>query len=407
MLFSIFIGLAAAAVFFFRSLVVKMKFLFSGGRAKLLNESRIPFLIFSDNRRYWNVFGPVCREFERREIPVEYWTASPDDPALKEDFSFVKCRFIGEGNKAFVELNMVNAGIVLSTTPGLQVYQWKRSRDALYYVYIRHAVDDITACKVFGIDHYDACLLTGSFQAEEVRALEKLRSLPEKDLEVVGQPYMDEMMKRLEAAGPLEKKGRTVLLAPSWGKSGILMRYGRDILLALKATGYRIVVRPHPQSYISEKEMMAALTVEFPEGELFSWNRDNDNFEVLREADIMVTDFSGIIFDYTLVFDNPLIYADTSFDPAPHDAGWLSEPMWKFSILPELGWPLKKEDFPRLREVIDSAVSDETLSEGRRKAREAAWQYRGEAARRTVDYLQRKQKELMLAGTENPGQVSE
>jgi CDP-glycerol glycerophosphotransferase (TagB/SpsB family) len=53
-----------------------------------------------------------------------------------------------------------------------------------------------------------------------------------------------------------------------------------------------------------------------------SWNFDNDNFNVLKESDIMISDFSGVIFDYTLIFDRPVIYADTDFDKAPYDAAW-------------------------------------------------------------------------------------
>ena len=40
----------------------------------------------------------------------------------------------------------------------------------------------------------------------------------------------------------------------------------------------------------------------YVENPKFSWNRDTDNFEVLRQSDILISDFSGVIFDYALVF---------------------------------------------------------------------------------------------------------
>ena len=94
-------------------------------------------------------------------------TASHDDPALVKNYEHVKCMFIGEGNKAYAKLNMLKADIVLSSTPGLDVYQWKRSRDVKYYVHILHAVSDASMYRMFGIDYYDSILLTGSYQAEE------------------------------------------------------------------------------------------------------------------------------------------------------------------------------------------------------------------------------------------------
>ena len=84
---------------------------------------------------------------------------------------------------------------------------------------------------------------------------EKERRLPEKELRVVGMPYMDKMLKRVQSGspGPGSCDPKTVLLAPSWGKSAILSRYGDKIFEALLKTDYHIIVRPHPQSFTSEQ----------------------------------------------------------------------------------------------------------------------------------------------------------
>ena len=104
---------------------------------------------------------------------------------------------------------------------------------------------------MFGIDYYDAILLSGQYQVEQVRALEKLRALPAKEIVKVGIPYMDDMLARLHADPPLPEHERTVLLAPSWGESAILKKYGGRIIDTLLATGYHIIIRPHPQSFPS------------------------------------------------------------------------------------------------------------------------------------------------------------
>lgn len=50
MLFSILIGLAAAAVFGAKALFLKLKFLFSGGKSDAKNSSqKIPYVIYSDH----------------------------------------------------------------------------------------------------------------------------------------------------------------------------------------------------------------------------------------------------------------------------------------------------------------------------------------------------------------------
>ena len=395
MLFAIFIGIVTSLLFLWKKMLLKLKFMLRGGHVENSQE-KYPYVIFSDSKRYWNVFRPICVEFEKREIPLEYLTASADDPALEEDFKYVHCKFIGENNKAYAKLNLLDATVVLSTTPGLDVYQWKRSRSVAWYVHTFHAVDEGTGYRMFGMDYYDAVLLSGSFQEKYIRKLEELRGLPEKELVVVGSTYMDALKDKLEQAEeePVQKEGTTILLAPSWGESGILSKYGADIIKALMDTGYYIIIRPHPQSLISEKEVLEPLWKAFPDSDKLQWNYDNDNFEVLRKADLMITDFSGIIFDYALVFGKPIIYADTSFDPAPYDAAWIDEPLWRFEVLKDLGACLREEDFSHMGELIDELIQQKQEHTARETVRTQAWQCVGEGAKRTADYMISKYQEI-------------
>lgn len=403
MLFSILIGVVSTLVFLGRKLIMKLKFIVSGGRAEKLSSTKLPYVIFSDHRRYWNVFKPVCDEFEKRGIPLAYWTASPDDPALSEHYTHVKAEFIGEGNRAYARLNMMNAGIVLSTTPGLDVYQWKRSKTADWYVHVMHTADELLGYRMFGIDFYDAILLTGDFQGANVRALEKMRGLRQKELVTVGCTYLDEMKKRKDSLPAQEKSSvTTVLLAPSWGESTILSKYGERIIDALIQTGFNIVIRPHPQTLSSEKEIIGPLLKKYPDSDMLHWNYDNDNFHVLAQSDIMITDFSGIILDYTFIFGKPLIFASAEFDTAVYDAAWFEETNWRLRILPEIGTPLDEKDFPRLKEVIAQAIQSKQFAENRQKISGEAWQNKGNAANAVADYLIEKQAALEAGRTAVP-----
>ena len=59
MLFTILIGIIGAGIYSLRMLWIKMRFMLSGGKAEM-NGNRIPFVIFSDDKRYWKVFEPIC-----------------------------------------------------------------------------------------------------------------------------------------------------------------------------------------------------------------------------------------------------------------------------------------------------------------------------------------------------------
>ena len=206
---------------------------------------------------------------------------------------------------------------------------------------------------------------------------------------------MDEMLKRLQTTPKRKNDRLTVLLAPSWGKSSILQKYGKEFINKLINTGYRIIIRPHPQSFVSEKQLMDKLMDEFPNSENLQWNRDVDNFSVLNEADILISDFSGVMFDFALVFDKPIIYANNGFDVSPYDAWWLKSPIWTVSVLAKLGEELKEDNLDKIKYVIDECLSNEKYSRGRALAREEAWAYREESAVRVAEYIVRKYEDLL------------
>ena len=356
MLFAVLIGIIGAVAYVFKEWAVKLKFLLTGGKKADTNTEKIPIVIFSDDKRYWSVFKPICEEMNSRGIDVVYMTASKDDPAFDENLQHLDAQFIGEGNRAFSKLNFLNATMLISTTPGLDVFQWKRSKNVDYYVHVLHAASNTCGYHMFGIDYYDAVLISGNHHERDIRALEKIRNLPAKELVMVGVPYMDAMVNRLAAAPPLENKERIVLLAPSWGKSSILNKFGDEIIKTLLETGYHIIIRPHPQSFTSEADLMNHLMTEFPNSNSLEWNRDSDNFDVLRRSDILISDFSGIVYDYSLVYRKPVIYADVEFDDSPYDAWWLDTPFWPIASLPKIGKQLTKDNMQNLKELIDSCI---------------------------------------------------
>ena len=385
MLFTLAITIATTFVFAFRALIVKLRFIFSGGKADKTNASKIPYVIFSDHKRYWNIFKPICDEFEKRQINLTYYTQSEDDPVFQAKYNYVSPVFIGEGNKGFVKMNMLNAGVVMSTTPGLDVLQWKRSKNVTKYVHIPHTVDDLSSYRMFALDHYDAVLCTGQNQVDLIRKIESLRpNFPVKDLKIVGSPNMDEALLRVKSFEKIKNETPVVLLAPSWGPSSILNRFGEKLITALLDRGFHIFVRPHPQSYTAEKELLDNLKQYF-DGKNIEWNKDNDNLAVLNRSDILITDFSGIIFDYSFLFGKPVIYADTNFDTSVYDADWIDEKMWTLRAAEKIGIKLEEKEFSNLKSIIQNAIN--TKSSNIEVVKNECWQNIGNSAKCIVDYV--------------------
>lgn len=399
MLFSIIIGISGVLVFAFRKLLIKLKFIIAGGRTKASADNALPICIFSEGKRYWNVFKPICDEFENRGKDLHYLTMNEDDPVLSSGYKHIHASFIGEGNKGIAKMNLLNADIVLSTTPGLDVFQWKRSKGVTYYVHLPHMASDINMYKMFGLVFYDAVILSGQYQVDQIRRLEDKLHLPVKETKLVGIPYLDAMKERLDKTGPVTGKYEPViLLAPSWGVNGILSIYGASFIENLVKTGYKVIIRPHPQSFTSEKEIIDDLMAKFPDSDKLNWNRDSDNFDVLNEADILISDFSGVIFDFTLVFNKPVIYTEPNYDKSQYDCSWDDVELWTMDILPKIGRELTKDNFEHIGDLVKECLSGseaQSLAEGRDLAREQTWYDIGNGAKNVTNYLLTKHKVIV------------
>jgi hypothetical protein len=385
-LFSILIGASATIYFLGRALILKLKVVISGGKAANDVSVEYPYVIYCEGKQYWNVFKPVLEEFENRKTGLLYLTSAQDDPVFDASWKFVKAEYIGEGNRAFARLNMLRAGICLMTTHGLDVYQLKRSKMVRHYSHVLHEVGD-AMYRLFGIDYFDSILLTGDYQAEDIRTLERKRNIPEKKLVTVGCSYLDVYAEKIKNLPPEENHPFTVLVSPSWGPSALLAHWGEKLLDPLSASGWRIIIRPHPQSRKSEAEMLDRLQKLYKNSNNIKWDYERENIYSLSKADIMISDFSGIIFDYMFLRDKPVLYVNQDFDLRPYDADDIDHELWKFKTVKEAGIELREEDFPRIVEIIKNAGDSETLKQARIKACETAWQYQGEAGKRVFEFM--------------------
>jgi hypothetical protein len=402
MLFSIFIGLAAVLYFSARAFIIKIKSIFSQGKSGISGKNQIGgnnvFVVYNEGNQYWNVFKPVLDVFEKRGIAAAYLTSAEDDPFFNEKYTHITGEYIGSGNKAFMRLNLLEADICLMTTPGLEVYQLKRSKGVKHYSHILHDTGDATCYRLFGIDWFDSLLLTGEYQKEDVRELERIRGTRWKELVVIGSTYLDVFDEKITALPKEENHPVTVLVSPSWGKGSLLQIFGERLLDPLSKTGWRIIVRPHPQSKKSEQAMLSRLEERYKDTPKIEWDYSSENLATLSKSDIMISDFSGIIFDYIFLFDKPVIYTNAFFDIEMYDASDLNHTPWRFDVVKIFGKELKEADIGDIQKLIETALKDEQAALARKTAKETAWQYIGNSGERAVDFLANKQKTLTQTG---------
>ena len=388
MLFSILIGEADTLFFLAKAALLKFKVFFSGKKDGVVQDASYKkYVIYSEGKQYFNTFKPVADEFEKRQIELNYYTSAKDDPVFEQNYQFVKPEFIGEGNSAFARLNMLSAGFVLMTTPGLQVYQLKRSKNVKHYSHVLHMPNDATTYRLFGLDFFDSVLLTGDYQKADIQYLENQRGINKKELVTVGCSYLDVLASKISGIEEEKDHPFTVLVSPSWGDVGVLKKYGEKLLDPLVKTGWRIIVRPHPQSKKSEADMLERLENRYKDKKNLEWDYNRDNIFSMKKADIMISDFSGIIFDYTFLCDKPVMYVNTNMDLRPYDAYDLPHELWQFEILKKMGIKLDESQFDNIEKVIKEASDSPELAQARKEAKATAWMEIGKSGQNIADYM--------------------
>lgn len=359
MLLSALIGIAATLFFMVKTFYYKAAGIFyrlTGTAVPASGRNAIVF--YSEGRQYWNTFRPVLEALDAKGESAVYLTSGENDPGLSHPFTHIRVRYIGSGNRAFAAMNMLEAGVCVMTTPGLDVLQIRRSPGVGHYAHLVHSPTDVALYKLYSFDYFDSVLCSGEHQMRSLRALERLRGTPEKGLFRTGCPYMDVLADELDAlppsAPPFEGAGAAprVLLAPTWGRNGLLRRFGLELLLPMAEAGFALTIRPHPQSGTAEPELLRDIAEALSAYPNVAWDHSTSSLPAMRGSDVLVSDFSGIVFDYAFVLERPVITIAMDMDTRGMDAGDLPYPAWELEVLPELGASIAAENIRNLPDAI-------------------------------------------------------
>ena len=389
MLFAVLMGVMTTLIFAAQGVMVKLKSKV-GTKGVKADSKKEKLVIFSDHKRYDNVFIPILDELENRKIKTSFLTMSNDDPVLSKNYEYIKSEFIGEGNVAFAKLNLLNAKVVLSTTPGLNVYQWKKSKNVDKYIHIYHDIAGGLSYRMFGIDFYDTIFTVSELQNENIREIEHKRHLKEKELITVGCTYIDELIKKYESTPRVKNDVPVVLIAPSWGAESLLVKYGDKIIDNVLNTGYKVVVRPHPQSWISDIDVINNLKNKY--GDKIEFNKDNDNFDILNKSDFMISDFSSVMLDYAFVFDKPYMYylTESGRNYDMYDACTLDDPKKHDIAKLNCGIELTDSNIDKIKDYLNTNNPEiNALKEKREYYKKLSLSHIKESTKLVVDNLKR------------------
>ena len=248
---------------------------------------------------------------------------------------------------------------MVMTMPDLHQYQVKRSKFPVHYVYIQHSM--VSCHMVYrpgAFDHFDTIFCSGPHHKLEIRALEKARNLQEKSLVVHGYGRLDSIMSSAQSSLPTDGGPLHVLIAPSWGEKALIETVGAEVLSQLLGGGYKITLRPHPQTVKFSKHLLNRFANQYRNHPNFNLELDISDKTSLHDSDVMISDWSGAAIDYSFGLEKPVIFIDVPRkinNPAYKD---LNIEPFEDVIRSKIGTIVSPNKIYTLSTVVEGIVSD-------------------------------------------------
>ena len=272
-------------------------------------------VFYSESNGFYKYYkGVIEYILNNTNVTIHYITSDYYDNIfeLEKENERIKAYYIGE-RKLITLMMKLDADVVVMTMPDLEIYHIKRSylRKDIHYIYYPHGQgSNNLTLRPHATDYYDTVFTTGKHQKNEELAFNKMYKLNRTIFEF-GYPLLDDMILNYKKRSNNKKKIKTILIAPSWQKDNIVDLCLEQILNNIKNENYDIIVRPHPQHVKHKKEYFEQLKNKYDSFKNIEIQTDFSKTSTVFDADLLITDWSDIGFEYAFVTKKPVLYINT------------------------------------------------------------------------------------------------
>ena len=318
-------------------------------------------VFYSESSGFYKYFqGIIEYLLENTNIVIHYITSDPEDKIFELAKSNDRIRPYYIGEKRLITLMMkMDADVVVMTMPDLENYHIKRSyiRKDIEYIYIPHGMDSLNLTMRTGsMDHYDSVFCVGKHQKEEIEKTEDAYQLPKKKLVEWGYSLLDEMRADYAKMSHQNSEVKKILIAPSWQQDNIVDSCLEQILDNLKGKGYQITVRPHPQHVRHRGEFMEQLKVKYEQDSDVEIQTDFSSNSTVFEADLMITDWSGIAYEYAYTTQKPVLFINTPMKVMNPEYQRIDTVPLNILLREEIGCSLNLEELDQISDKVQELL---------------------------------------------------
>ncbi len=282
---------------------------------RFFNDSNDKKLVFySEGGIFYQYFeGIIDYIIENSDYQICYLTSDINDKLLIKKGNRIKSFYIK--NTLQTLLSKLDQSIFVLTMTDLDKFYIKRSPNKVNHVYVFHApVSTHFTYRLGAFDGYDTIFCVGKHHIAEIRRTEELYDLNKKELVEIGYSRIEKIyFDHLEFLKKENKSDKiNILIAPTWGNGNIVETCVRDLVNELsKIDKHNIIIRPHPETKKREPKLMTDLKKYFSKINNAHLELDLTSEVSIHNADILITDWSGIAFEYAFGTERPVLFIDT------------------------------------------------------------------------------------------------
>lgn len=334
-------------------------------------------VFFSEASGFYKYFRGILNYLtSHSSVKIHYVTNDPNDiifEVAKENKQIIPY-YIGK-NKSISLFMKMDAKVVVMTTPDLEKYYLKRSyvcKD-IEYVYMEHGLSSVNMLLRKGaLDHFDTVFCAGDHVIDEIRAMERVYNLPEKNLIKYGYGMLDDITRQYleyKEKNPDAVEEKYALIAPSYQKDNILDSCLENVVNGI-SKHIKVVIRPHPQYVIRFPQKWAKICSEYANHPMVTIEEDFSSNETIYKASFVVTDWSNISYEYSFSSLRPSMSVNTPTKVINEDYEELGIEPIDFRIRSMIGYEVSGNDENEISEATKNLLENNNWEETITKARD-------------------------------------
>jgi len=368
------------------------------GKFEKLTDKVRPIVFYAENKASINHFKLLISELtEEKNLQICYVTSVKNDPMLSSKNKNILAFYIGDGTARTKFFLTLKAKILIMDMPDLEIFHIKRSKVyPVHYVYIFHSMFSIHSYLRKGaIDNYDTIFCVGEHHKKEIRETEKVYRLKPKKLITYGFGRLDTLLHEKQKFNQTNTdNNKLIIIAPSYGKDNLLEVCGVELLEILLKSDFRVLLRPHFRTLKDSKKIIKTIEEKFGNNPNFILEEGIISPEKFHNSKCMISDWSGISFEYAFTFERPVIFIDVPKKILNPDSGDISLEPIEISIRDKIGYVVSPKNLEKIPEVIENTDSDSSTNERIIKIRSETVYNLGKSAKIGAEAIEKIHMEL-------------